>query len=67
MAGEAPDAHEPRHELVRLRAELGLTQQELADLAGVSERDLAAMEAGTQPVSHDLLAEIMEELNAKGA
>jgi DNA-binding XRE family transcriptional regulator len=59
--------HSPRHELVRLRAELGMTQHELAELAGVDDSELAAMEAGTTPVTHELIAEIMEELNAKGA
>jgi predicted transcriptional regulator len=64
--GDKP-AHSPRHELVRLRAELGMTQHELAELAGVEVTELAAMEAGTTPVTHELLTEIMEELNAKGA
>jgi predicted transcriptional regulator len=59
--------HSPRHEIVRLRAELGMTQRELAELAGIEETELAAMEAGATPVTHELLAEIMEELNAKGA
>ena len=44
-----------------------MTQHELAELAGVDETELAAMEAGTTPVTHELLAELMEELNAKGA
>jgi predicted transcriptional regulator len=65
--GADEPAHSPRHELVRLRAEFGLTQHELAELAGVDETELAAMEAGTTPVTHELLAELMEELNAKGA
>jgi predicted transcriptional regulator len=64
--GDEP-AHSPRHELVRLRAELGMTQHDLAELTGVDETELAAMEAGKTPVTHELLAEIMEELNAKGA
>jgi DNA-binding XRE family transcriptional regulator len=64
--GDGP-AHSPRHELVRLRAELGMTQHELAELIDVDETELAAMEAGTTPVTHELLAEIMEGLNAKGA
>jgi predicted transcriptional regulator len=59
--------HSARHELIRLRAELGMTQHELAELTGVEDSDLAAMEAGSMPVTHELLAEIMEELNAKGA
>jgi predicted transcriptional regulator len=65
--GADEPAHSPRHELVRLRAELGMTQHELAELTGVDEAELAAMEAGTTPVTHELLTEIMEELNAKGA
>ena len=44
-----------------------MTQHELAELAGVDETELAAMEAGTTPVTQELLTEIMEELNAKGA
>jgi DNA-binding XRE family transcriptional regulator len=66
-AGATESPHSARHELVRLRAELGMTQHELAELTGVEESELAAMEAGTMPVTHELLAEIMEELNAKGA
>jgi predicted transcriptional regulator len=67
VPGPGEPAHSPRHELVRLRAELRMTQHELAELAGVDETELAAMEAGTTPVTHELVAEIMEELNAKGA
>jgi predicted transcriptional regulator len=65
--GETESPHSARHELVRIRAELGMTQRELAELSGVEESELAAMEAGTKPVTHELMAEIMEELNAKGA
>ena len=44
-----------------------MTRAELAALAGVSESELAEMEQGQRPVPHDLLAELMEELNLKGA
>lgn len=54
-------------ELARIRAELRMTRAELAALAGVSESELAEMEQGQRPVPHDLLAELMEELNLKGA
>jgi transcriptional regulator with XRE-family HTH domain len=67
VGDEPPAAHVPGHELTRLRAELGLTQRELAELAGVDETELAQMEAGARPVTHEFLAEVMEELNAKGA
>ncbi|MDQ3870921.1 MAG: helix-turn-helix domain-containing protein [Chloroflexota bacterium] len=54
-------------ELTRIRSELRMSQAELAALAGVSESELAEMEAGERPVPHDLLTELMEELNLKGA
>ncbi len=44
-----------------------MSQAELAALAGVSESELAEMEQGQRPVPHDLLTELMEELNLKGA
>ena len=66
MADEGAPAS-PGHELTRLRAELGMTVRELAELSGIDESELAEMEAGTRPVTHEFLAEVMEELNAKGA
>ena len=55
------------HDLSRIREELGMTREQLAEVAGVTQEELAEMEAGTRPVPHELVAEIMEELNAKGA
>ncbi len=54
-------------ELSTLRRDLRLSLAELADLAGLEERELAEMESGIRPIPNDLMAELMEELNAKGA
>ena len=37
--------------LVKLRVENGLTQQDLADISGVSQPNIAAMERGTRPLT----------------
>ena len=55
------------HDLRTIRKELGLSAAQLATMAGVSEPELAEMEAGQRPVPPSLLAELMEKLNAKGA
>lgn len=44
------------------RATLGLTQQELADLAGVSERFVRAVEQGKQTVQFDKVGALLEAL-----
>jgi DNA-binding transcriptional regulator YiaG len=54
-------------DLRTIRKELGVSAAQLATMAGVSEAELAEMEAGTRPVPPTLLAELMEELNLKGA
>ena len=36
---------------VKLRVEHGLTQQDLADISGVSQPNIAAMERGTRPIT----------------
>jgi DNA-binding XRE family transcriptional regulator len=54
-------------DLRTIRQELGLSTAQLATMAGVSEAELAEMEAGTRLVPPTLLAELMEELNLKGA
>jgi DNA-binding XRE family transcriptional regulator len=54
-------------DLRTIRQELGVSAAQLATMAGVSEAELAEMEAGTRPVPPTLLAELMEELNLKGA
>jgi transcriptional regulator with XRE-family HTH domain len=50
-----------------LRLDLHMTREELAALAGVDEDELAAMEDGQRQVPPDLISELLEELNAKGA
>lgn len=55
------------HELATLRRDLHLSVAELAELAELEEDELAEMEAGTRPIPHDLMSELLEELNAKGA
>ena len=54
-------------ELARLRTDLHLSTIDLAAMAGVTEADWLEMEAGRRPVPPELFAELMEELNAKGA
>jgi DNA-binding XRE family transcriptional regulator len=54
-------------DLRTIRQELGVSAAQLATMAGVSEAEIAEMEAGTRPVPPTLLAELMEELNLKGA
>jgi DNA-binding XRE family transcriptional regulator len=54
-------------DLRTIRRELGVSAAQLATMAGVSEAEIAEMEAGTRPVPPTLLAELMEELNLKGA
>lgn len=67
----APSPAAPEQAGVRdlrtIRQELGVSAAQLATMAGVSEAELAEMEAGTRPVPPTLLAELMEELNLKGA
>ena len=65
MPDEAPTT--AAHELSTLRRDLHLSLGELAELAGLDEQELAEMESGARPIPHDLMAELMEELNAKGA
>jgi DNA-binding XRE family transcriptional regulator len=67
-APAAAGAGEPgARDLRTIRQELGVSAAQLATMAGVSEAELAEMEAGTRPVPPTLLAELMEELNLKGA
>jgi transcriptional regulator with XRE-family HTH domain len=54
-------------ELRTLRRDSGLSAAQLAAMSGVSEAELAEMEEGTRPVPPTLVAELMEELNLKGA
>jgi DNA-binding transcriptional regulator YiaG len=65
---EARDVHDiGAHDLRTIREDLRLSPAQLATIAGISEAELAEMEAGQRPVPPTLLAELMEELNAKGA
>ena len=66
QAGQAAGQGGAR-DLRTIRQELGVSAAQLATMAGVSEAELAEMEAGTRPVPPTLLAELMEELNLKGA
>ncbi|SDL14601.1 type II toxin-antitoxin system Y4mF family antitoxin [Tessaracoccus oleiagri] len=50
------------HDVRRRRRELGLTQPQLADLAGVSERFVRALEAGKQSVQLDRVQAVLEAL-----
>jgi transcriptional regulator with XRE-family HTH domain len=54
-------------QLRTVREDMHMTTEELAALAGVSEDELAEMEAGRRDVPPHLIGELMEELNAKGA
>jgi transcriptional regulator with XRE-family HTH domain len=67
--GGAPDAGETNggRQLRTLREDMHMTTEELAALAGVSEAELTEMEEGHREVPPHLIAELMEELNAKGA
>ena len=65
-AGEGPNEI-GAHDLRTIRQQLGLSAAQLATIAGVSEVELAEMEEGRRPVPPTLLAELMEQLNAKGA
>jgi y4mF family transcriptional regulator len=48
--------------IVDARHALGLTQQEVADLAGVSRRSVAAVELGKSTVRLDVLVVILDAL-----
>ncbi len=47
------------------RRELGLTQAELADLSGVSERSVRALEAGKETARIDTLVAVAESLGLR--
>lgn len=49
-------------ELIARRRELGLRQQDLADLAGVSERFVRELESGKESVRLDKLAPVLDVL-----
>lgn len=49
-------------ELIERRRDLGLRQQDLADLAGVSERFVRELESGKQSVRLDKLQPVLEVL-----
>jgi transcriptional regulator with XRE-family HTH domain len=66
-AGGSPAARSAGEQLRMLRLDLHMTREELAALAGVDEDELAAMEDGRREVPSDLISELLEELNAKGA
>lgn len=56
MTEQLPDAVRSR------RRELGLGQRDLADLAGVSERFVRAVEAGKETVQLDRLRALLDAL-----
>lgn len=49
-------------EFQRRRRELGLTQADLADLAGVSDRSVRALEAGKATLRLDVVAAVVDAL-----
>ena len=65
MPDEAGDT--AANELTTLRRDLHLSVADLAEMVGLEEAELAEMEAGRLPIPHDLMSELLEELNAKGA
>ena len=67
VEGAPPPGDAGAHDLTRIRAQLRLSQADLAAMVGVSESEMAEMEAENRPVPPDLLTELMEELNLKGA
>lgn len=68
MSAGGPSAGRSVGEQLRtLRLDLHMSREELAALAGVDEDELAEMEDGRRAVPSDLISELLEELNAKGA
>ena len=68
MSAERPsDQLSGGEQLRTLRLDLHMSREDLAALAGFDEEELAAMEDGRRALPPDLIAELMEELNAKGA
>ncbi len=67
MTSSAPGDTNGGEQLRTLRFDLHMSREELAALAGVDEHELAEMEDGRRAVPRDLIAELMEGLNAKGA
>ncbi|MGI8703732.1 MAG: helix-turn-helix domain-containing protein [Candidatus Limnocylindrales bacterium] len=67
-SGDSPGhARQGGHNLEEIREQLLMTTAEMAAIAGVSEEEVAEMERGQRPVPPGLIAELMEELNAKCA
>lgn len=67
MADAAPDAHdraasELAHVVKQRRTSLGLRQEDVADLAGVSLRFVQSVEAGKTTVRLDKLAAVLDVL-----
>lgn len=57
--------YEPMTELKRRRKELGLTQAELAEKAGIAQNTISGYEAGERFPSRDNLGKLAEALDCK--
>ena len=58
----AYDALEPAYQIARLRIAKGLTQEELAERAGVRQPNIARLESGKHQPTLDLLRRVAEAL-----
>lgn len=61
----AYDALEPAYQLARLRIEKGLTQEDLAQRAGVRQPNIARLESGKHKPTLDLLRRVAAALGYK--
>lgn len=59
---EAYDALEPAYQIARLRIAQGLTQEELAERAGLRQPNIARLEAGKHAPSLDMLRRVAAAL-----
>ena len=69
MGSPDPKTHDPAFDLgaevVSRRKALGLRQEDLADLAGVSHRFVQAVEAGKQTVQLDKVVAVLDVLGLR--
>jgi len=56
---------EPAYQLARLRIEQGLTQQQVADLVGTKQPNIARLESGKHAPTLDLLEQVAKALGAR--
>lgn len=62
---EAYEELEPAYQLARLRIEQGLTQQQVADLVGTKQPNIARLESGKHAPTLDLLEQVAKALGAR--